>query len=138
MTSEDIATASGFTERGRDLTLLALMLILAVEAAFLLLDLAQGGELVRGAGRFALMAGLSYMTWQGFYFSRWVLVALVGAAVLFAPWAVAAAFQAGFTAGAVHAAGAAGYLAGGVLLSVFGDVSAFIGHRRDLRARDAM
>jgi hypothetical protein len=138
MTTDDIATPGGFTERGRDLTLLALMLILAVEAAFLLLDLAQGGELVRGAGRFALLAGLSYMTWQGFQFSRWVLVALVGAAVAFAPWAVADAFRAGLTAGAVHAAGAAAYLAGGLLLSFSRDVSSFLRHRRDLRGLDAM
>lgn len=138
MTTEDAAAPDGFPERGRDLTLLALMLILAVEAAFLLLDLAQGGQLVRGAGRFALLSGLSYMTWQGFYFSRWVLVALVGAAVLFAPWAVAGAFQAGFAAGAVHAGGAAGYLAGGLLLSASRDVSGFLRHRRDLRGRDAM
>ena len=138
MTTKDSPTPGGFPERGRDLTLLALTLVLAVEGTFLLLDLVQGGQLVRGAGRFALLSGLSYMTWQGFQFSRWVLVALVGAAIAFAPWALADAFQAGFTAGAVHAGGAAGDLAGGLLLSFSRDVSSFLRHRCDLRGRDAM
>jgi hypothetical protein len=134
------ATNGPAPERGRDLTLLALTLVLAVEAAFLASDVATHGSqvLVRGAGRFALIAGLSYMTWQGFVVSRWVLVALVGAAVLFAPWALSGAFEGGVSAGAVlHIAGAAGYLVAALLLSVSGDVSAFIRHRRELRGSDA-
>lgn len=127
------------TERGRDLTLLALAIVLTVEAAFLGADvLAQGSHvLVRGAGRFALMSGLAYMTWQGFLVSRWVLVVLVGGAVVAAPWALGPALRGGVSGYALlHLAGAAGYLAAGLLLAASPAVGAFIRHRRDLRGHD--
>lgn len=129
------------SENGRDLTLLALALVMAVEAAFLAADVvAQGtGVLVRGAGRFALMAGLAYMTWQGFVVSRWVLVALIAAAVVTAPWVIAETLQGGVSAWALlHVAGAAGYLAAGLLLAGSRPVATFIRHRRDVRARDTL
>jgi hypothetical protein len=129
------------TERGRDLALLALGLVMTVEAIFLVADvLAQGQHvLVRGAGRFALMAGLAYMTWQGFMLSRWILVVLVAAAVAAAPWVLGTAFREGPAHLALlHAAGAAAYLAAGVLLAGARDVAAFLHHRRALRGSDTL
>jgi hypothetical protein len=129
------------TERGRDLTLLALGLVMAVEGTFLVADvLAQGQHvLVRGAGRFALMAGLCYMTWQGFALSRWILVILVAAAVAAAPWVLGAAFREGPASLALlHSAGAVAYLIAGVLLAGSGAVATFLRHRRVLRGRDTL
>lgn len=129
------------SERGRDLTLLALAIVLAVEAAFLAADvLAQGSHvLVRGAGRFALMAGLAYMTWQGFFMARWVLVLLIAAPVIAAPWIIGPILSDGAAGSVVlHTAGAAGYLVAGLLLAVYPDVASFLRHRRDLRERDAL
>jgi hypothetical protein len=129
-------------ERGRDLTLLALALVLLVEAAFLVTDvLAQGQQvLVRGAGRFALLAGISWMTWQGFTVSRWILVAMLALFVAAAPLAIGAALSAGGSTGmlVLTAAGAAGYLAAGLLLAGSRDVAAFLRQRRVLRGSDAL
>jgi hypothetical protein len=140
MTPGTAGPAAGVTERGHDLTLLALGLFVAVEGAFLVTDVMLQGTtvLVRGAGRFALIAGMSYMTWQGFAVSRWLLVVLAAAAVLAAPVVLRAAFSEGPVSLAVlHAAGAAGYAVSGVLLAGSREVAAFLRHRRDLRNADA-
>jgi hypothetical protein len=128
------------TELGRDLTLLALGLVMLVEGVFLTVDVVAQGQsvLVRGAGRFALMAGLCYMTWQGFAVSRWVLVVLIAAAVAAAPLVLGAAFREGPALALLHAGGAAGYLVAGVLLAGSGKVAAFLRHRRALRNADTL
>jgi hypothetical protein len=139
MTPETAGPATGVTERGRDLTLLALGLFALVEGAFLVTDVALQGMpvLVRGAGRFALIAGMSYMTWQGFAIPRWVLVVLAAAAVLAAPVVLRDAFSTGpFSLALLHAAGAAGYAVSGVLLAGSREVAAFLRHRRELRNAD--
>jgi 4-amino-4-deoxy-L-arabinose transferase-like glycosyltransferase len=128
------------TELGRDLTLLALGLVMVVEGVFLTVDVVAQGQsvLVRGAGRFALMAGLCYMTWQGFAVSRWVLVVLIAAAVAAAPVVLGAALREGHAVALLHAGGAAGYLVAGVLLAGSGKVAAFLRHRRALRNVDTL
>jgi hypothetical protein len=128
------------TELGRDLTLLALGLVMMVEGMFLTVDVVAHGQsvLVRGAGRFALMAGLCYMTWQGFAVSRWVLVVLIAAAVAAAPMVLGAALREGPAFVLLHAGGAAGYLVAGVLLAGSGKVAGFLRHRRALRDADTL
>jgi hypothetical protein len=126
-------------ERGRDLTLLALAIVIVNEAVFTgYIVLAQDQHvLVAQAGRFALKAGLAYLTWQGFMISRWVLVLLVAAAIVAGPWALADAFAAGVTASAlILTLTVIGYVVAGWLLAFSPAVAGFIRQRRDLRNRD--
>jgi hypothetical protein len=123
-------------ERGRDLTLLALALVLVNEAIFTAqIVLAQEPNvLVAQAGRFAVKAGLAYMTWQGFALPRWLLAFLAAVAAAAGPWALRDAYAAGFGPWqAVLTATVVGYVAATWLLIGSRDVSAFLRHRRDLR-----
>jgi hypothetical protein len=134
----DPARAPG-GERGRDLTLLALALVLVNEAIFTAqIVLAQEPNvLVAQAGRFAVKAGLAYMTWQGFALPRWLLAFLAAVAAAAGPWALRDAYAAGFGPWqAVLTATVVGYVAATWLLIGSRDVSAFLRHRRDLRDRD--
>jgi hypothetical protein len=128
------------SERGRDLTLLALALIVINEGIFTAFVIAQDQDaIVAQAGRFALKAGLAWLTWQGFVISRWVLVLLVGAALLAAPWALRDAFAGGISPFAlVLTATVAAYAAAGWLLAFSPHVSAFIRQRAVLRNRDVL
>jgi hypothetical protein len=132
----------GFTERGRDLTLLALGVFVAVEAAFLvthMILLNSMAALVLGAGRFAFISAMAYMAGQGFPIPRWLLVVLAAVWVLVAPAGVHSALSEGLVVLAlVNGAGALGYAVAGVLLAGSRDVGAFLRHRRALRNADAM
>lgn len=125
-------------ERGRDLTLLALGLVIINEAVFTAYVVAQQPEaLVAQAGRFALKAGMAWLTWQGFALSRWILVVLVGAALIAAPWALADAWSAGIdTYALVLAASVAAYGVAGWLLALSPDVARYVKQRAELRNRD--
>jgi hypothetical protein len=97
-----------------------------------------GDRLVLTAGRFALITGMAYMTYQGFAVPRWVLVALVGfAGVVGGPVGIYIAVTGGNVGQAVIAAvGMAGYVAAGWLLALSPAVAGFIRQRRDIRNRD--
>ncbi|CAN5641765.1 hypothetical protein BH23GEM9_BH23GEM9_06790 [soil metagenome] len=125
-------------ERGRDLTLLALGLVIVNEAIFTAYVVAQDQHaLVAQMGRFALKAGLAYLTWQGFSLSRWVLVVLVGAAIIAAPWALADAYREGPPLFAlILSLTVAAYVVSGWLLALSPAVARFIRHRARLRNRD--
>jgi drug/metabolite transporter (DMT)-like permease len=125
-------------ERGRDLALLALGIIIINEAIFTAYVLAQDRDaLVAQAGRFALKAGMAYLTWQGFALSRWILVVLVAAAIIAAPWALADAYARGpLSFALILTATVAGYLVAGWLLALSADVSRFVRDRAELRNRD--
>jgi hypothetical protein len=127
-------------ERGRDLTLLALAIVIVIEGAFALLTVLAGAgdRLVLTAGRFALITGMAYMTYQGFAVPRWVLVALVAfAGVVGGPVGIYIALTGGNVGQAVIAAvGMAGYVAAGWLLALSPAVAGFIRQRRDIRNRD--
>lgn len=125
-------------EKGRDLTLLALAIIIINEAIFTGYVVTQDQDaLVAQAGRFALKAGMAWLTWQGFTLSRWILVVLVAAAIVAAPWALIDAWRAGtFGFAAVMTATVAGYLVAGWLLAFSADVGRFIRQRAEARQRD--
>jgi hypothetical protein len=125
-------------ERGRDLTLLALAIVVVNEAVFTGFVLAEEPQaLVAQAGRFALKAGLAWLTWQGFTVSRWILVVLVGAAIVAAPWALADAYGGGLSVTAVViTATVAAYVAAGWLLAFTPAVGRYIRYRGELRNRD--
>lgn len=136
-TAEELAL---FSERGRDLLLLALALLLFNEALFAGVAITGGHPApVANVGRFTMLAAMSYMTWQGFSISRWVLVILAVVAALVGPTQVVEALSGGRTLWAgVLALTAAGYALAFFLLAFQRDVSAFIRHRRLLRDRDVM
>jgi hypothetical protein len=120
-------------EKGRDLTLLALAIVVAVEGAFALYTVMAGaeGRLVLSAGRFALIAGLAYMTWQGFAFPRWILVVLVGFAVFGGPIALRMAASEGTTLQLLLlTVSVAGYAVTGWLLAFSAPVREFLSQRR--------
>jgi hypothetical protein len=125
---------AGFTERGRDLTLLALAIVLVIEGAFALLTVLAGAgdRLVLTAGRFALITGMAYMAYQGFAVPRWLLVALVGfAAVVGGPLGIHLALTAGNAGQAVLVAvSMAGYATAAWLLAGSPAVRAFLRYRR--------
>jgi hypothetical protein len=125
-------------ERGRDLTLLALGLVIVNEAVFTAFVVAQDHDaLVAQVGRFALKAGLAWLAWQGFALSRWILVALVAAAILAAPWALRDAFRdasPGFAL--LLSATVVAYVVAGWLLALSPDVSRFVRQRSEQRNRD--
>jgi uncharacterized membrane protein HdeD (DUF308 family) len=125
-------------ERGRDLLYLALALVMANEAVFTFFVIAQdSAALTAQLGRFALKAGLAYMTGQGFSIPRWVLVVLVAAAIVAGPFALADAWRSGdmgFTA--ILTATFLAYVAAGWLLVFSRDVSDFIRHRRFRRQQE--
>jgi hypothetical protein len=126
------ADPAGPPERGRDLLLLALALVIANEAIFTFYVIAEdSAALTAQMGRFALKSGMAYLTWQGFGLSRWILVFLVAAAVVAGPFALADAWQSGAPAFAVIlTATFVAYIAAGWLLALSPDVSRFIAHRR--------
>jgi hypothetical protein len=125
-------------ERGRDLTLLALALVVTIEGLFAGLTLFAGveGRGVLSLGRFALISGLAYMTWQGFAFPRWLLVGLAAVATIGGPIAVYAAVSSG-NAGQAALAGFAmlGYAAAAALLVLSAAVREFVDQRRRLLDR---
>lgn len=127
-----------FTERGRDLLLLALALVIINEAIFTFYVIAEdSAALTAQMGRFALKAGMAYMTWQGYAISRWILAFLVGAAIVAGPFALSDAFRSGnmiFTA--ILTATFVAYVASGWLLVFARDVADFITHRRYLREQE--
>jgi hypothetical protein len=129
-----------FSERGRDLLLLALGLILINEAIFAGVAVAGGHPApVANLGRFTMLAAMSYMTWQGFSISRWILVILAVVAALVGPAQVIEAFSGGRPLwGLVLSLAAAGYALSFYLLAFQGHVARFIVHRRLLRDRDMM
>jgi hypothetical protein len=129
-----------FTEKGRDLLLLALALVMATEALFAAVTIAGGHPApVANIGRFALLSGMSYMTWQGFPISRWILVLLTGVAALAGPAQVLQAVQAGSIRWAlVLGATVVGYALSCYLLAANRDVAGYIVHRRHLRDRDML
>jgi hypothetical protein len=125
-------------ERGRDLALLALAIVVVIEGVFAALTVLADveGRLVLSMGRFALISGLSYMTWQGFALPRWVLTVLAAFAVIGGPVAIHAAVQAGSTALALLAAVAMlGYAAAVALLVLSADVRAFLRQRHGMLGR---
>ncbi|HSJ23324.1 MAG TPA: hypothetical protein VK929_01485 [Longimicrobiales bacterium] len=129
-----------FSERGRDLLLLALALVLANEALFAGVTIAGGHPApVANVGRFTMLAAMSYMTWQGFSISRWILVILAAVAAIVGPAQVLESLSAGRPLwAAVLALTGAGYALSFFLLAFQGDVARFIRHRRLLRDRDVM
>jgi uncharacterized membrane protein len=135
------SSAPPVSERGRDLTLLALGLIVAIEGLFAALSVAWGleGRLVLSMGRFALISGMAYMTWQGFAFPRWLLVALVAFAVIGGPIAVWSAMATGGVREALLPAFTMlGYAAAGALLVLSPEVRSFLAQRRRLLDHDRM
>lgn len=135
--AEPVTPQEAPPEHGRDLTLLALGIIVVNEVAFTAQIVATGADnvLVAQAGRLAIKAGLAYMTWQGFVWPRWMLVFLAGVAALTGPWALADAYRdAGATAWTIiMTAIVAGYFVATWLLAGSRPVSAFLRHRRALR-----
>jgi hypothetical protein len=129
-----------FSERGRDLLLLALALVLMNEALFAGVAVAGGHPApVANLGRFTMLAAMSYMTWQGFSISRWILVILAAVAALVGPSQILEAFAGGRPFwGLLLALTAAGYALAFYLLAFQGDVGRFIRHRHLLRERDVM
>jgi hypothetical protein len=131
--AEESAGGTGSHERGRDLTLLALAIVVVIEGAFAAISVFSGpeGRLVLSLGRFALISGMSYMTWQGFAFPRWILVVLLAFAVIGGPVAVYAALTAGrvFQAAAL-ALSMAGYAVAAVLLALSPAVRDFLAAQR--------
>jgi hypothetical protein len=129
-----------FAERGRDLLLLALGLVMLIEGLFAGVTIAGGHPApVANVGRFALLAGMSYMTWQGFPVSRWILVVLAGVAALAGPSQVLQAVSGGRPLwAAVLAATVVGYAAASWLLAANRDVADYIEHRRYLRNTDLL
>jgi hypothetical protein len=132
--------APAFAERGRDLLLLALALIMVIEGLFAAVTIAGGHPApVANIGRFALLAGLSYMTWQGFPVSRWILVLLAGVAALAGPWQVLEAISGGRPVwAAVLACTVAGYAAACWLLAAHRDVADYLAYRRHVRNTDML
>jgi hypothetical protein len=130
--------AALFTERGRDLLLLALGIVLLNEAIFAAVAIARGHPApVANLGRFTMLAAMSWMTWQGFAFSRWVLVILVAAAVLTGPGQLLHAWREETPLwAALLTLTVAGYILAGWLLAFDAGVSRAIRHRRILRERD--
>jgi hypothetical protein len=125
-------------ERGRDLTLLGLGLVIVNEAIFTAFVVAQDHDsLVAQIGRFALKAGLAWLTWQGFALSRWILVALVAAAIVAAPWALSDAFrEASFGFALLLSVTVVAYVVAGWLLALSPAVSRFVRQRGEQRNRD--
>jgi hypothetical protein len=123
-------------ERGRDLMLLALALVVVVEGSFAAYAAVRAeGTLAAGAGRFALISGMSWMTWQGFAFSRWLLVVLAGFAAVGAPLAIRTAVQdGGMLEAMLMGVAGLGYAAAALLLAVSHDVGEYARARR--RERD--
>jgi hypothetical protein len=128
------STTAGFTERGRDLTLLALAIVVIIEGALALLTVfaGAGDRLVLTAGRFALITGMAYMTYQGFAVPRWLLVVLAGfAAVVGGPHGLHLAITAGSPGQAVLVAvSMTGYATAAWLLAGSPAVRAYLRYRR--------
>jgi hypothetical protein len=126
-------------ERARDLTLLALGIIVINEAVLTAQIVVSGEEnvLVAQAGRLAVKAGLAYMTWQGFGWPRWMLALLAAVAALTGPWALAHAWRDGATPWSLLLTViVAGYFVATWLLVGSRTVSRFLAHRRELRDRE--
>jgi hypothetical protein len=122
-------------ERGRDLTLLALAIVVIIEGAFAIITVsgASEGRLVLAIGRFALISGLSFMTWRGFAVPRWLLVFLTAVAAIGGPIAVSQAMDAGSTIDMVVASVAMiGYATSALLLAFSRHVREFLQQRRAL------
>jgi hypothetical protein len=123
-------------ELARDLTLLALAIVIVNEAIFTahIVFAQEEHVLVAQAGRFAVRAGLAYMTWQGFAWSRWVLAILVAVPAVAGPWQLASAYADGVTPFALLlTATVIGYFAATWLLVGSRRVGAFLRYRRQLR-----
>jgi hypothetical protein len=121
-------------EQGRDLTLLALALVLINEGMYIAWAVfAEQIGFVAQAGRFTMLAAMCYMTWQGFTLSRWILILLVCAAILAAPLALSQALGSSPFVAVLVVIGAAGYVVAAWLLIRSQPVAAFLRHRRDLR-----
>jgi hypothetical protein len=126
-------------ELARDLTLLALAIVIVNEAIFTaqIVFAQEEHVLVAQAGRFAVRAGLAYMTWQGFTWSRWVLAILVAVPAVAGPWQLASAYADGVTPYALLiTATVIGYFAATWLLVGSRRVGAFLRYRRELRDAD--